>query len=175
MQKLPLPLRILVNHYAILFLPLIPLGILAVILGQNGWSLIDFIILGVVVAAYAFWWWTQHARPNTPVPADNVSLLEEIGQSGKYAMLAFESEFCFASTMAGKQLSELEAAYPNKFQIYQISILQHPGKELFKQYDGRVTPTYVLLNPEGQVMMDWPLVLPVERVTYAVKQQDASK
>ena len=175
LQKLPTPLRILVNHYGFLTVPLVPLAILVVFLGQNGWSLVDFAILAVVVAAVILWWWTQHARQSQNVPASAPSLLNEIGQSGKYAMLAFESEFCISSTMVGKQLTELETAFPHKFQIYEISILQDPGKQLFKQYEGRVTPTYILLSPEGQVMMDWPLVLPIERVTYALKQQDAHK
>ena len=175
MQKLPTPLRILINQYGFITVPLVPLVVLAVILGRNGWSFVNVVILTLAVAAIFLWWWTQHARHSANVPASTPSLLNEIGQSGKYAMLAFESEFCISSTTVGKRLNELEAAFPNKFQIYELSILSDPGKELFKRYDGRVTPTFVLLHPDGQVMMDWPLVLPVERVSYALKQQDAQK
>lgn len=175
MQRLPLPLRLLVNHYAFIFLPLIPLAILVAILGQNGWSVVDLVILAIAVTAFVLYWATQHARQSDNVPANPQTLMTEIEQSGKYAMLAFESEFCFASTQVGKQLNQLEETYPDKFQIYKISILDDPGKDLFKQYEGKVTPTYVLLNPQGQVMMDWPLVLPVERVSYALKQQEAQK
>src|SRR5258708_21774365 len=94
LQKLPTPLRILINHYGFLTAPLVPLAILAVFLGQNGWSLVDFAILAVVVAAVILWWWTQHARQSQNMPASALSLINEIEQSGKYAMLAFESEFC---------------------------------------------------------------------------------
>jgi thioredoxin-related protein len=86
-------------------------------------------------------------------------------------MVALESEFCLSSTTVGARLSALEAAHPDKFQIYALSIFKEPGKRLFKQYKGRVTPTYVLLDPRGKVVMNWPLVLPVEKVSYAVTQE----
>jgi thioredoxin-related protein len=175
MERLPTPLRILINQYGFITVPIVPVLLLAVILGQNGWTVTDVAILAAVMLAIFVWWWTQHAHQSTNAPASTPSLLNEIERSGKYAMLAFESEFCISSTTVGKRLSELETAYPNKFQIYELSIFKDPGKDLFKQYIGRVTPTYVLLNPEGQVMMEWPLVLPVERVAYALKQQEASK
>lgn len=172
MEKLPTPLRVFINHYGFLSVPLIPLAILAYFLSRNGWDVTDGIILIAAVALFFVWWLTQHARQSANAPVDTPTLLNEIGQSGKYAMLAFESEFCISSTTVGKRLSELETAHPDTFQIYEISILKDPGKDLFKQYEGKVTPTYVLLNPEGKVMMEWPLVLPVERVTYALKQQE---
>jgi thioredoxin-related protein len=175
MEKLPTPLRILINQYGFVTVPIVPLLILGIILGQNGWSFTDAAIMGAVLALIVVWWWTQHARQSANAPASTPSLLNEIGQSGKYAMLAFESEYCISSTTVGRRLSELESTHPDKFQIYELSIFKEPGKDLFKQYDGKVTPTYVLLNPEGQVMMEWPLVLPVERVTYALKQQEARK
>ena len=171
MDRLPTPLRVFFNQYGYISLPLLPFVALIIALIAYGFSLLSLVILMVVLLGLIAFWVLTHARQTPNAPHSKMSLLEEIKSSGKFAMLAFESEFCLSSTRVGQQLSELEEHYPKQFQVYSLSVLKDPGKDLFKQYRGRVTPTYVLLDTQGKVVMDWPLVLPVERISYEVKRQ----
>ncbi len=170
MSKLLYRLFVIINQYGFLSVPVPALILLAVILGLDGYTLGDGFVIGAAAATLALFWWRFHARQTANVPDNTDALQETINQNGKYALLAFESEFCLSSTTVGQRLAKLETMYPEKFQIYSLSVRKDPGKELFQQYEGRVTPTYVLLDPEGKEVMNWPLVLPVDRVTYAVTQ-----
>jgi thioredoxin-related protein len=173
MDKVPRPLVTVFSTYAFLSLPASVVLLLVVLLGLDGYSTTDFGILGALLVGligFAFFWRQFHARQSANVPETAEKLIETINQNGKYAVLAFESEFCLASTTVGQRLAALENAHPDRFQTYSISVLQDPGKGLFAKYGLRTTPTYVLLDNEGRVVDDFPLVLPVERVIYAVTQ-----
>ncbi|MEP7288479.1 MAG: hypothetical protein ABI947_22230 [Chloroflexota bacterium] len=170
MQRLPRWLIIPFNHYAFIFVPAgaIFAAILLVLMGGSvplGWTIIALTAVGFSVV-----WLKFHARETAGLPDNAPDLLREIERSGKYTLLAFESEFCLASTTVGQRLANLEAENPNRFRLYSLSVLKNPGKVLFERYKGRVTPTYVLLNPQGELMMEWPMVLPIERVLYTVQQ-----
>jgi thioredoxin-related protein len=171
MQRLPDWLRIPLNQYGFLTVPLVPVFLIVVLLGLDGFSVTDFVIIGLVLVLLGILWSRTHARQTTNVPTSNEDLMQSIKSSGKYAMLALESEYCLSSTNVGKRLIDLETSYPNDFQIYALSIFKTPGKELYESYKCRVTPTYVLIDPEGKVVMEYPLVLPVERVSYAITQK----
>ena len=171
MQRLPDWIRIPLNQYGFLTLPVIPVFLIIVLLGLDGFSLTDFVIMGLVLVLLGIIWTRTHARQSANVPASGEDLMATIKGSGKYAMLALESEYCLSSTNVGKRLIDLETSFPNEFQIYALSIFKTPGKELYESYKCRVTPTYVLLDPEGKVVMEYPLVLPVERVSYAITQR----
>jgi hypothetical protein len=174
MSKLPGFLRIPVNQYGFIVFPgLLFIGV-AFGLGTDGYTWLDAAIIAAFAVLLVGLWWRFHARQSANVPDSSEALLQSITQSGKFAMLAFESEFCLSSTTLGMKLSELEKKHPEQFQVYALSVLKDPGRELFKQFQGRVTPTYVLLDGSGQVVMDFPLILPVERVIYAVNQRAAA-
>jgi thioredoxin-related protein len=171
MQNLPTWLRIAINHYGYITLIVLPAAVIALLLGIGGYNTLDLVVVAVLAIVVVAIWSRIHARQSPNAPRTTEALTEKIEQNGKYAMVALESEFCLSSTTVGARLSELEAAHPDKFQIFSLSIFKDPGKRLFEQYKAKVTPTYVLLDPHGKVVMDWPLVLPVEKVTYAVTQE----
>ncbi len=168
MSRLPRPLLIPINWFGFITMPIAGVVVLGLLLGLDGFSVFDAVIIGGLIIVSGLLWWRYHARESFNVPQDSQSVMTEIRETGKYAMIAFQSEFCLSSTQVGQRLKELETNYPAKFQIYEMSILKDPGRELFQGFGGRVTPTYVLLDPRGNVVMDWPLVLPVERVAYTV-------
>jgi thioredoxin-related protein len=175
MQRLPDWLRIPLNHYGFLSIPALPIVVLLLLLGLDGFTVADTVIIGVVFVAMLVFWSRTHARQTADAPKNATSLMDSIKQSGKYAMLALESEYCLSSTSVGKHLMELESTYPEDFQILSLSIFKAPGKDLFKEHSCRVTPTYLLIDPEGKVVMDYPLVLPVERIKYAVTNKRATQ
>lgn len=171
MERLPTPLLLAVNRYGYLSLLLLPALILVLLFGIEGYTTFELIVaLAIGIAVVSFWWLT-HARQTPNVPNSTPRFLDLIRQRQQYTVLALESELCLSSTQVGKQLEALEKAYPERFQLYALSIFQEPGREMYKEFEGRFTPTYVLLNPKGEVLMNFPLVLPVERVIYAVENQ----
>ncbi|HVO41621.1 MAG TPA: hypothetical protein VMT34_03305 [Aggregatilineales bacterium] len=166
-KRLPDWMIPLVNLYALPSLAV--LFALLVIFG--GLTPIRTVILVVGLGALFVFWLVAHARQSDNVPETPVGVLEKLSAEGKFAVIAFESEFCLASTLVGQRLADLEKAHPGKIQVYSLSVLQDPGKTLFRDFKGRVTPTFVLLSPSGKVLDDWPLVLPIERVSYALSEQ----
>ncbi len=162
------------NHFSFVFGTLALILVVA-LLGIQGNPFVALLIIPTVLVGVVLLWWTAHARQSPNLPDTTEDFLGTLKQTGKYALLAFESEFCLtsclASTLFGKRLLELERTRPDRFQVYSLSVLKNPGKTLFEQFEGRITPTYVLLDTQGNVVMDWPLVLPIERVIYAVEKQ----
>src|SRR5437868_14289317 len=117
MDGLPTPLSVFFNQNGYISLPLLTFIALIVALSARGSNLLSLVILGVVLLGLAVFWALTHARQTPNAPQSKMSLLEEIKSSGKFAMLAFESEFCLSSTRVGQQLSELESHYPKQFQV----------------------------------------------------------
>src|SRR5215813_2239056 len=148
--------------YLVVSIPII-LGA-ALLFARDGFALPELLMLAALVGVAIVVWAVFHARQSANVPDNALALLDSIRKSGKYAMLAFESEFCISSMTVGQRLTALETAYPDTFQVYSLSIFKTPGKELFEDYQGRTTPTFVLVAPNGEIVMNWPLVLPIEHV-----------
>ncbi len=163
-----------VNHFSFIVSAVFVL-LLDALLGVRGNPVVALLMMPILILLVLMVWTTSHARQSPDVPARTDDFLDRLKQTGKYALLAFESEFCLTSTLVGRQLLDLEKAQPEKFQVYSLSVLKDPGKVLFEQFEGRITPTYVLLDDKGNVVMDWPLILPIERVIYAVEKQTASR
>src|SRR5260221_6553712 len=164
-------LYMLVNRFGFpLISALIILGT-GLFFSRDGFSPAELLILAVLIVAASVIWALAHARQSANVPDESSALFEQIHNSGKYAMLAFESEFCISSTTVGHRLAALEATYPDTFQLYSLSIFKTPGKELFEEYKGRATPTFVLVDPDGKMVMNWPLILPIDHVNYEINRK----
>lgn len=146
----------------------------ALLSGRDGYSAIEILILAALVGVAIVIWALFHARQSANVPDNAPALFANVRGSGKYAMLAFESEFCIASMSVGKRLAALETTYPDTFQLYSLSVFKSPGKELFEKYKGRTTPTFVLIDPDGEMVMNWPLILPIEHVSYEIQRKQPS-
>jgi hypothetical protein len=133
---------------------------------------VNLAIVAAVVAGLALVWWLRHPRLK-PQALDAAGLLREAISKEPYVLLAFESEYCGTCMAISGRITQLDNIKGLK--IYRLSVNREPGQTLFKKYDGRITPTYVLLNDRGEVVQDWPVVLPIDRVLYAVRQQSASQ
>src|SRR4051812_10008558 len=120
MTKLPYPLMVVINRFGFISLPLPLLLILAILLGLDGHTLSDGLILAAVVIVFGAAWWRFHARQSANVPDKTETLMDTINQSGKYAMIAFCTEYCISSTTVSNRLAELQNTHPDKFQTYQV-------------------------------------------------------
>ncbi len=140
----------------------------------DGLTLADLGILVVLIAVFALVWWRFHARQSHNVPVNATALLRAIKHSHKPALIAFESEYCPKCMVLGRQLSRLSDMQLKNMTIYHLSVNKEPGRTLFTQFDGRITPTYALLDAKGNLLEEWPLILPVDRVVYAVTRQQTT-
>ncbi len=167
LRKIPRPLFI-VNYYAYPIMAALVVLVSAAVLNSNGVSLLGLGVPVLVVLVFSLIWWRLHARQSADLPTTANDSLPEIWRSQPYTLLAFESEYCPVCMTMARQVSRLEVMPLDSLKIYKVSVNKDPGRNWFEMFDGRATPTYVLLNSEGQVVMDWSLVLPVERILYAV-------
>ncbi len=168
LKALPRPLFIL-NYYAYLVMAVIIVLLAVALLASDGLSLFDLVVLLGLIAVFGLGWWFLHPQESADLPAA-FQTAHESERSYPYTLLAFESEYCpICMTMGRQQLTQLEAKQPDSLKIYRVSVNKDPGQSLFRQFDGRATPTYVLLDADHKVLMEWPLVLPIERILYAVR------
>jgi thioredoxin-related protein len=140
----------------------------------DGLTVADLGILVGVMAVLALVWWRFHARQTRNVPINATALLRAIKHSHKPALIAFESEYCPKCMVLGRQLSRLSDMQLSNMTIYHLSVNREPGRALFRQFDGRITPTYTLLDAKGNLIEEWPLILPIDRVIYSVTRQQTT-
>lgn len=167
--KLPTPVFYFTQNVYV-FLAVAVLLVAAVLLGGDGFSLIDVLVLAaLVVFAIGL---QRIARPvqSADVPDTAEALEAQLAQSDRLTLLAFESEYCPSCMATNPMVLKLEESNNPALRVIRLTIQHEPGKTLFKKYDGRLTPTFVLLDRRGNLMMDWLLTLPVNRVLFEANQ-----
>jgi thioredoxin-related protein len=160
--------------YPILAVLIVLLLFLAFANSADGLTLADLGILIGLTALFVLVWWRFHARPSHNLPVNATALLRAIKHSHKPALIAFESEYCPKCMVLGRQLSRLSDMHLQHMTIYHLSINKEPGRALFQQFDGRITPTYALVDEKGNLIEEWPLILPIDRVVYSVTHQQTT-
>lgn len=171
LKKIPRPFFWVFNSFVLIPIALIILIVIyAVRNAADGMVLLDWLVLVAVVALMTLLWWLLHARPASDLPVNATALLRAVKHSHKHALLAFGSEFCPVSIMMGKAASDLEKRHPKDLVVYRLSVNREPGRTLFRQYHGRATPTYILIDPHGDVVKEWTFVMPAGRVSSQLTQ-----
>lgn len=174
LKKLPRPLFI-VYHYAYPILATIVVLVAFALLNADGLNLVELGVLIALIGVFVLIWWLFRTRQRKDTPVNATALLRAVRHSHKHALLVFESEFCVTSMLLRRQGSFLERMRPRPLETYRLSVNREPGRTLFAQYDGRITPTYILIDPQGNVVVRSALVLRKDRVLYnTTRQQQAT-
>ncbi len=169
LRKVPRQL-IVFYIYGYLFVAAAILVAALLLLNTDNLLIADVGIVALIALGLGLIWWWRHPRlAQEPRAPDNL-LREAVGKE-PYTLLTFESEYCMTCMAISGRINQLDNIKGLK--VHRLSVNTEPGKTLFKKYDGRLTPLYVLLNAQGEVVQDWPVILPIDRVLYAVKQQSA--
>jgi thiol-disulfide isomerase/thioredoxin len=158
------------NHYTYVVVVVGVLLFAASYLGSDGFTWMDVALMAaILVLAIAI---QRAARPiqTTNLPDQAEALTEQLTHSDRLTLLAFESEYCPTCMVTNPTLLKLEEANDPALRVVRLNIQNELGMSMFKKYDGRMTPTFVLLDKRGNVLMDWILTLPVNRVLFEVKQ-----
>ncbi len=160
-----------VSRFSYVIFSVLILLIVLIALNVDGLSLGDLGILIVLIAVFGLIWWRLHARESDDLPVNATALLRAAKHSHKHALLVFESEFSLFSMIFGVSAARLEATQPKDFNVYRVSVIKEPGRTLFSQFEGRLTPAYVLIDPKGNKVGEWTFALPTERVKNAITSQ----
>jgi thioredoxin-related protein len=158
------------NLYPIIAVAVVLIALIA-LNSTEGLSVIDLVILVALIAVFVLVWWLFRMRESKNVLTNATAQLREIKHAHKYALLAFQSEFCVKSMTLGRQVLQLEKTHPKNVTIYRVSVNKQPGKALAAQYEIGTTPAYVLIDPKGNMVKSWSLMLPADNVTSMVNQQ----
>src|SRR5947209_6633319 len=161
-------LLLLIDHYLYLVLAALIVLVTFFVFNADGLSLLDGVILIGLILAFTGLWWAFRMREGDNVLTNATATLRAIKHSHKHALLAFHSEFDATSMIIGRRVLKFEREQPKNVIIYRLSVNKEPGKTLAAQYHVGVTPSYVLLDPKGNVVKTWSMALPADSVNRAV-------
>ena len=158
------------NHYTYVVVAIIVFIASALILGSDGFALIDVMLMALVVTLSIVIQRVARPLQTAGLPDQAETLVHQLSHSDRATLLAFESEYCPTCMITNPMLLKLEQSNDPTLRVVRVNIQNELGMNLFKHFDGRMTPTFVLLDKRGKVVMDWILTLPVNRVLFEVKQ-----
>lgn len=172
LKRIPPQIRLPSRYSYVVASALILLAALLLLNQDRHLSGVDVALIAGLAAILALIWQRGHPRIDSGMLAAEGDVLRDIKRSGQFSLLAFESEYCAMCLVAGPRIEQLEKV--DGLNVYRLSVNSEPGQSLFRQVDGRLTPTYILVDPHGNYVQEWILVLPIERILYAVRQQPAA-
>jgi len=148
--------------------------VLLVLLLLNTDSLTMVGILAAIIVVFGLAWVGLRARQSDDLPVNATAVMRTIKHHHKPALLVFVSEFSLGSMLLGSSAARLEGSQPKDFKVYRMSINREPGRALFDQFGGRVTPMYVLVDGKGNKVDAWTFVLPKDRVMSEASQHQTT-
>lgn len=161
-----------VNVYGYMLVAAALMGVALILLSIDSLAVLDAVLfLGVVAVVIGAWGYfrprfVKRLSPNADL------LLAEIQMQGRYALLSLESEYCPLCMTTGHRADQLR--HMDNLTVYRLSIHSEPGRTLYLRLNGRATPTYYLISPDGDVLEEWPFVLPVDHLRNQMTQGGAT-
>ncbi|MCS6872020.1 MAG: hypothetical protein NZ571_11240 [Anaerolineae bacterium] len=110
----------------------------------------------------------RHVQPPTPSVE---TLFDQIRAGVTPALISLESDYCAYCMTVGKRIHQLE--HEENLRVIRLSVHTEPGKSLVKQFGVNTTPTYLLMDNQANLIQEWTIALPVERVRYDVRRYTA--
>ncbi len=124
-------------------------------------------------AAFLIWWqFSPHLKRLTPPASSVQALFEEIRSAQKPVLISLESDYCAYCMTLGRRVHQLE--HEENLRVIRLSVHTEPGKSLAEQFRATTTPTYLLMDNNGQLLQEWTIALPVERVRYDIRRHTAT-
>lgn len=138
-----------INHYSFLIAAIAAVIILSVILLRDGVQQNDLLALAALVIGLGF------AFINFNAGSSDVSAIDEFDSSlaaGDYVLLELQSPYCLACATAKPLVDRLEANQP-ELRVVRVNIQDPLGAQLARRYGTRVTPTFLLFDPGGNLAL----------------------
>ncbi|MFQ3536973.1 MAG: thioredoxin domain-containing protein [Aggregatilineales bacterium] len=127
----------------------------------------------LALAALLIWWQlSPHLRHVEP-PAPSVeALLDKVRSDETPVLISLESDYCAYCMTIGKRIHQLENE--ENLRVIRLSVHTEPGKSLAGQFSVNTTPTYLLMDSQANLIEEWTIALPIERVRYDVRRHTAT-
>lgn len=124
-------------------------------------------------AAFLAWWQlSPHLRHVTPPAPSLETLYAEIRSGETPVLISLESDYCAYCMTLGKRIHQLERE--ENLRVIRLSVHTEPGKSLVSKFRANTTPTYLLMDNQANLIEEWTIALPVERVRYDVRRHTAT-
>lgn len=131
--------------------------------------------LSAAFAVIAFVLWLRnspHLRHVVPPASSTERLFDTIRSGDTPALISLESDYCAYCMTVGKRIHQLENE--ENLRVFRLSVHSEPGRSLVEQFSATTTPTYLLMDHNGNLLEEWTIALPIERVRYDVRRQTAT-
>ncbi len=138
-------------------------------------SLVLPLAVSATFAVIAFILWLRnspHLRHVTPPASSTETLFEAIRSGDTPALISLESDYCAYCMTVGKRIHKLE--HEENLRVFRLSVHSEPGRSLVEQFSATTTPTYLLMDNNANLLEEWTIALPIERVRYDVRRQTAT-
>jgi thiol-disulfide isomerase/thioredoxin len=138
-----------VNHYSFALLGVAAFLVLAVLLLRDGVKASDLLALAALLAGVVLAFSLFSAGGGTDQPASAIEA--EIG-AGQPVLLEIQSQYCLACAAARPVVDSIAQKHPELLVIH-VSILDPDGAAVADRYQTRVTPTFLVFGPDGDVQL----------------------
>lgn len=171
--------RIIFNRYGYISMAAIAWAVLSAVLFLGAltfsFSLVIPLATSASFAMLAFILWLRHSphlRQATPPTPSLETLFEEIRSGDTPVLISLESDYCAYCMTVGKRIHQLE--HEENLRLFRLSVHSEPGRSLVEQFGATTTPTYLLMDNNANLLQEWTIALPIERVRYDVRRQTAT-
>ncbi|MFP3854301.1 MAG: thioredoxin family protein [Anaerolineales bacterium] len=138
-----------INHYSFLLLAAAAGVVLLIFLSRNGIDTGDLMALlsftvGITFALVTF----------NPGASDisNYSQFQSALEAEGHLLLEIQSPYCLACAAAKPSVDRLEDSNP-QLEIIRVNIQDPVGQQISREFQSRVTPTFLLFDPDGEAVL----------------------
>ena len=137
-----------INHYSFLILAGTAIVAVLVWILRRGSQKEDLIALGALLLGLtmAFWFFQPIDRSSQPQPA------QQIEGARQPVLIQFESPYCLGCMAAKPMVNSLLAQTGDKLLFTPVDINDPESADLVSRFGAQFTPTFILLDTEGEVM-----------------------
>jgi thioredoxin 1 len=142
--------------------------IVGTVLAWKGLSIVEAAILVGFLAASTIFLITRYTR-QTPEIREQEALQQALCNGEKFTLVELFGQFCTGCISIKPMVDKLEEEAPDRLQVIRLDIEQSPGIYL-KRGKRMFTPTFLLFDPQGNLIKETYLVLDRAKILYEVEQ-----
>ena len=138
-----------INHYSFILTFLTAALILALFLFRDGVERNDLLALAALTIGFGFAFLTFNAG------ASDIGSMEQFEaaiESDSPVLLEIQSPYCLACATAKPIVDRIERVQP-ALRVIRVNIQEPVGARLAREYQTRVTPTFLLFDEKGDILL----------------------
>lgn len=138
-----------INHYSFVLISAVLVLGLAIFLFRDGVQQNDLLAIAALIIGFGFAFFTFNAGQS------DIASLDQFDSALKAEtplLLEIQSPYCLACATAKPIVDRLEADQP-ELQVIRVNIQEPVGAALADRYQTHVTPTFLLIDAEGEIVL----------------------